>query len=165
MQTKLQYFIAAVLILFLFSSAAPAKTNKLFIDLSLISKHIGVDEDDDYNEINPGIGLSYFIADKWEMRGGYYNNSYARPTFYLTANYVPLSTNLKQFNLKLGLAAGFASGYKDGELLILGNDPILFSGIVPVLAPNISVLFSPLNTRIVIILLGNAVALQVSYAI
>lgn len=139
--------------------------DRLFIDFSLISKHIGVDEDDEYNEVNPGIGLSYFIRKNWELRGGYYNNSYSRPTFYLTANYVPLSADLKSFNFKAGLAAGLASGYKDGELLILGNDPILFSGIVPVLAPNISVLFRPANTRLVLLLLGNALALQVSYLV
>lgn len=162
MRMNLQHFIALLLILFLFSSAA-LSADKLFIDFSLVSKHIGTE--DDFNEINPGIGLSYFIRKNWELRGGYYNNSYERPTFYLTANYIPLSADLKSFNFKFGLAAGFASGYKEGELLILGNDPILFSGIVPVLAPNISVLLKPVNTRFVFLLLGNAIALQVSYLI
>lgn len=163
MQIDLRVFSFSVLVLFLFLPSAAAKNGKLFIDFSLASKHI--DSGDEYNEINPGIGLSYFIGKNWEMRGGYYNNSYERPSFYLTANYVPVSADLKKFNFKPGIAAGFATGYKDGELLVFGKSPILYEGVVPVLAPNISVLFRPANARFVLLILGNAIALQVSYLI
>lgn len=163
MQINLRCFSFSVLVLFLFLPSAAAKNGKLFIDFSLASKHI--DAGNEYNEINPGIGLSYFAGKNWEMRGGYYNNSYERPAFYLTANYVPVSADLKNFNFKPGIAAGFATGYKDGELLVFGKSPILCESVVPVLAPNISVLFRPANARFVLLMLGNALALQVSYLI
>jgi len=134
----------------------------LYVDFTLLSKHVGVTEK--LNEINPGMGLSYFIGEKYELRGGGYCNSYKRPTFYLTANYIPLSADTKDFNFNFGIAAGLATGYKDGEILIFGSSPI-FYGIIPVLAPNIEILFKPVRTRIVFLLLGNAFALQVSYLV
>lgn len=160
---NLQKSVILILSLFLFSTNAFASTNKLFIDFTLVSKHIGID--DNLNEINPGIGLSYFVSKNWELRAGYYNNSYSRPTFYVTANFIPFIIDLKNFDFNFGIAAGFASGYKDGEIALFGKSLIISEGIVPALAPNIEVLFKPINTRIVIILLGNALALQVSYMI
>jgi len=134
----------------------------LYLDFTLLSKHIGVTEE--VNEINPGIGLSYFTSEKCELRGGGYYNSYKRPTFYLTANYIPFSADWKDFNFNFGIAGGVATGYKDGEILIFGASPI-FYGIIPVIAPNLGILFKPARTRIVFLLLGNALALQISYLI
>lgn len=140
-----------------------ATTDKLFIDFSLVSKHIGTEEQ--LNEINPGIGLSYFTGKNFELSAGYYNNSYSRPSFYFTGNYIPFCADLKSFNFKFGLAAGLTTGYKDGEFLILGKSPLLFGTVLPVLAPKIEVLFRPINTRFIFLVLGNALGLQVSYSI
>ena len=158
---ELRQFSVIILTLFSFAPELLA-ANKLYLDFTLLSKHI--DAAERVNEINPGMGLSYFIGEKCELRGGGYYNSYKRPTFYLTANYIPLSADTEDFNFNFGIAAGFATGYKDGEISIFGKSPI-FYGIIPVLAPNVGILFKPANTRIVFLLLGNAFALQISYLI
>ena len=142
------------------SALCYADEGDLFIDITLISKHIGTK--DNFNEVNPGIGLSYFVAKNWELRGGYFHNSYKRPTFYMAANYVPVIFDLENFTFTLGIAGGLATGYKKGEIHIENNN-LTFNGITPMLAPSVTALFKPINTRVVFLLLGNALALQVSY--
>ena len=160
---NLRQIVIFVLTFFLFLPAAvqAQSKNDLFVDVTLLSKHIGIIPQP-LNEINPGIGLSYFVSDNWELRGGAYYNSYKKTALYLVANYIPFSTDWKDFSFNFGVAAGFVTGYKDSGITILGKSPI-FYGILPMIAPNIAVLYKPINTRAIFLLLGNAVGLQISY--
>lgn len=147
----------------LFSVSSYAKLNNVYIDASLLCKHLFTQNE--YNEINPGLGLSGFLSDDLELRFGYYNNSYSRPTFYFAANYIPFSMNVKSFDINAGVAFGLATGYKTGDIAIGNNNLVFGNNFVPVFAPSVSVSFKSIKSRAILLLLGNALCLQVSYQI
>lgn len=96
---------------------------EIILNLHVASYHSGSDgwwsketgELEEYNQFNPGLGISYQFNDYTEVRGGGYRNSHNNNSFYFGGAVYTNSNNL----LGAGVVGGFVTGYND---LILNAD-------------------------------------------
>ena len=83
--------------------------SKNFMDVNVAARHMDRDATKrlKLNEDNPGIGLEHDEGDHRVM-GGYYKNSFNKPSVYGLVGYTPLHIN---DNLKMGVVGGGVTGY------------------------------------------------------
>ncbi len=87
------------------------------LDLNLASYHTRAWARKTLNQINPGIGVEYQWSSDWGALGGFYRNSYRKPTAYALAAWTPLHASLPAgISASAGLAAGLVSGYTRPEV-------------------------------------------------
>lgn len=81
---------------------------KYSLSINGFSKHLGTDQE--YNEVNPGIGIIKHTGDKSYATAGYYKNSFSEPSYYAGLGYDEKFGD--DYYAKLGVVAGVVSGYK-----------------------------------------------------
>jgi len=57
------------------------ESGRLFLQANIASYHPSEDDDDDFNEFNPGIGLEYHM-DGYYLAGGFFENSIDKTSTY-----------------------------------------------------------------------------------
>lgn len=80
-----------------------------YLNLNGMSKHLGSNKE--YNENNPGLGLTIDNDGKFITAGGY-KNSFGEPSYYLGGG-VKKRLGGKDFYIEPGVLAGLISGYED----------------------------------------------------
>jgi hypothetical protein len=142
--TAIALFMLGVLLI-----AMPAYSQeKLVLNLHLGSYHAGstgwwsaeTGKLTDYNESNPGLGLSYQFGNNYELRGGGYKNSHNENSFYLGG---AVYTNSKRL-FGIGLVAGAVTGY-DGLIL---NPDIDYKPIQPFAMPTVFINYGKVRSEI-----------------
>jgi len=93
-----------------------------------------------YNETNPGLGLSYQFNNNLEVRGGGYKNSHNANSFYLGGAAYTSSRRL----LSIGAAAGVVTGY-DGLIL---NPDFEYKKVQPFAMPTVYINTKRVRTEI-----------------
>jgi hypothetical protein len=66
------------------------------------------DRSTNYNERNFGLGLRASVTKNWDVEAGFYNNSFHKPTAYVSGSWLPL----KYGAMRGGLFVLAATGYK-----------------------------------------------------
>lgn len=97
----------------------PSPQSPWSLDLSLASWHTRAWARKTLNQINPGIGVEYQWSSDWGALGGFYRNSYRKPTLYALAAWTPLHFSLPAgagISASAGFAAGMVSGYTRPEV-------------------------------------------------
>ena len=124
---------ASIFILALLSSSAfSIDKGQWALDINLASKHekSTYDNNQEYNENNFGLGLSYGYSESIDFKVGFYDNSYNRTTKYLAAiwqkNYY-----YKQLRISPGAGIFLVTGY-DGT-------PEFAKKIQPGVIPSLSI--------------------------
>jgi len=83
---------------------------RLFVQVNLASYHPHEDDDEDFNEFNPGIGLEYHL-DGYYFSGGFFENSIDRTSAYMGIG-TERSIGADWFGL--GILGGVVTGYDSG---------------------------------------------------
>lgn len=91
-----------------FATAAHADT---FLTVSDYSYHLNREraEKKDLNERNLGVGIEQTVSETVSAVGGYYKNSFYRPSFYAGAQWLPLSLG----PVRIGAQGGAVTGYSN----------------------------------------------------
>ena len=131
-----------------------------YVDSTVMSKHINPSED--YNESNFGLGVTYRYTQYLEYRVGYYKNSYSKHSNYALVNVIPYPYTKGNWNIDAGLNLGIIDGYQDTKI---GNNGVSIGSVNLMVAPSVSIEYTPIRSKIIFILAGNALALQVSYRV
>ena len=103
----------------------PGLLDNLYFDVNGISKHFGKPDnvsEYDYNERNPGFGLTYESPKNGWIRGlhaGGYKNSYGDPSLYAGAGLARRFGN--EYYADLGGMAGLRTGYDKAKATINGQ--------------------------------------------
>jgi hypothetical protein len=95
--------------------AAPAHAGEWSLEIPLVSKHIGFDQE--FNEVHPGLGLAYHPTDRLSFGAvGVTKTSIGKPGVYVAASYdlaqIPVAD---ETFIALGLTGGAAwyEGFSD----------------------------------------------------
>lgn len=80
-----------------------------YLDVNGKSRHLGTDVQ--YNENNPGFGITAAKDGKFLSAGGY-KNSFSEPSYYLGGGLTKRFGD-KDFYIEPGVMAGVVSGYED----------------------------------------------------
>ena len=94
----------------------------------------------DYNESNPGLGISYQFTNNFELRGGGYKNSHNANSFYLGGAAYTSSNRL----VGVGVVAGIVTGY-DGLIL---NPDFDYKPAQPFAMPSIFINYGNVRSEI-----------------
>lgn len=107
-----------VVIMLLFSPAvfAEEQENNLWLDFNVASWHENDTyfvngQEREYNEWNPGVGLSYEFHDNAEFRGGLAENSFEDLSFYAGVNLKFDIIDHPDWFIQPGIFGGLATGY------------------------------------------------------
>jgi hypothetical protein len=126
------------LVLFLlifFSTLANAETGDIWLDINVGSKH-STDtywykgQTYEYNESNPGIGITYEASNTFDIKGGVYDNSYNQTSLYFAGNIKMDLAQSSDWIIEPGFMFGGATGYHDTPENLL---------LAPIILPNVSV--------------------------
>lgn len=104
-----------------------------WINVHLGSNHLDLDTFTDegitreFNEQNLGLGISHEFIKHWDVRAGFFENSYYKTSLYLAGS---LHTSYQK-PIALALQAGLATGY--------GGTPIGDGDLAPFVMPTVSV--------------------------
>lgn len=110
-----------------------AEQSDTWINVHLGSNHLDLDtftQDNvarEFNEQNLGLGISHEFVEHWDVRAGFFENSYYKTSVYLAVS--PHTSYQKP--IAVALQAGIATGY--------GGTPIGDGDLVPFIMPTISV--------------------------
>jgi hypothetical protein len=107
---------AAMILTCTAAEAAPA-TPPPTLDINLISYHMN--QDFKYNELNPGLGATYYFSHHFGVTGGFYENSFSKNSNYLAGI---LTHRMKQWSF--GLRVGVVTGYDNVETTPDGTSTI-----------------------------------------
>lgn len=83
-----------------------------YLDINGLSKHFGGDQE--YNEVNPGIGITRETANDKVVKAlmaGMYENSFEDPSFYLGGHLAKRFGD--DYYLDLGVSGGLITGYEE----------------------------------------------------
>jgi hypothetical protein len=153
-----KYLIAICLLAL--SSVSQADDRDYYVDMNIASRHFCGCPDVN-NERNFGAGLTVDFKNNWEVKTGFYKNSYSKQSAYVLANRYWESDLLSgDWNLRAGVAAGLVYGYKDTGGY---SESISFMEhkIQPAILPNITLGYK--NARIMLGFVGIACTLQAEY--
>jgi len=86
------------------------KPKQGWVTLGGLSKHDGkrLDNGQDYNEINPGLGYEYPLDQNWSISAGVFHNSFSKPSFYVAGFRQLFGTETYRFGVSGGLFTGYA---------------------------------------------------------
>lgn len=120
-----------ILALLAWCPAAPAAVWLDINGLSLHSPGYWVDQREAhhrYNEINPGLGITY-ARHNWRFMAGEYLNSYRKPSIYAAVGWLPLHL----FGVRFGPVVGEITGYDNTPANGAPLEPlVVFETEVPV---------------------------------
>ena len=80
---------------------------------------------EDYNNVNPGLGLEYEMSNHWSAKAGMYKNSLNSNSAYAGANLHTAYGDGVSVGLNLGLATGYEAEHD--------------TPVVPVIMPNLNI--------------------------
>jgi hypothetical protein len=86
------------------------ESGRLYLQVNVASYHPNEDDDENYNEFNPGVGLEYHFDDFY-LAGGFFENSIDKTSTYWGVGHErTIGTNW----FGLGLLGGIVTGYDSG---------------------------------------------------
>lgn len=96
--------------LYLEDSESILEDGRLFLQLNVASYHPNEDDDEDYNEFNPGVGLEYHM-DGYYLAGGFFENSIDKFSTYWGVGH---ERTIGADWFGLGALGGIVTGYDSG---------------------------------------------------
>lgn len=156
------FLMIVVVVMLMLVASANVKADSIFdedewyLDSTITSVHFS---SKDYNTKNSGFGITWQPSKTYEIRAGYYKNSYYKQSEYFIVNLFPHPRSVGNWDINPAFGLGAVTGYKgtDGDVgATLGSAQL---GLVP----NVSFTYRPLGLRATVLLAGNAVALQGSF--
>ncbi len=139
------FVIWIIVLALIFSHHAKAAEGDLWVDFTVGTNHsrgywvddsTGTNIEKDFEENNPGIGLTYGINDYIDIgAGNVFKNSYDNNSVYVAANFkYPFPMPGTPMRLEPGIMAIFATGYNDTpeDKYTIGGD------ILPIPLPNMT---------------------------
>ena len=129
-------------------SPVSADEGDIWIDINGISKHFGGEDqiftDTDgrrreFNETNIGLGVTYEAGKWYEIKAGFYENTYYKTTAYAGAN-VAYDLRIGDLVVSPGVTVGLVTGYDD--------TPMQVWAIQPMAMPTLSVQYKSVRLNI-----------------
>ena len=106
-------FLAPAFIALLLAACPPsALAGRVNLDLSTACVHTKASARHSLNQVNTGLGLEYQATRDIDLSGGFYRNSFKRPSVYALIEWLPLQVDLPiGLTARLGVTGGLVSGY------------------------------------------------------
>jgi len=86
------------------------ENGRLYLQVNMASYHPSEDDDDDFNEFNPGVGLEYHF-DGYYLAGGFFENSIDKTSTYWGIGH---ERTIGADWFGLGILGGIVTGYDSG---------------------------------------------------
>lgn len=92
-----------------------------WINVGAFSRHDGkrIDNGQEYNETNSGLGYEWQASEHVNYSLGFFENSYAKTSWYASAFYGYTVATTSWGKLRLGLTGGLVTGYPANDVLPL----------------------------------------------